>query len=299
MIEEHITTIDYKETRMADNKKYYYLKLKENFYDSEEMIILQNMQDGYLYSDILMKLYLRSLKNGGELMFKDMIPYTPSVLAQVVRHQVGTVEKALAIFQQLGLIEVLDNGAIFMSDIQNFIGESSTEADRIRKYRDRINKAKEAKLLEEGIDVTNVQQMYTINKDKDRDRDRVKDKDKEKDIKHKYGTYQHVLLTDEQYEKLKQDFPTKYEKLINDLDEGIELKGYSYKNHYLAIRKWEARDKERSNTSYRKQGFDEDYVNERNKRMLERYAKLEQQEQEKKVDVNAQARMRDITKNLF
>ena len=47
---------------MADTRKYYYLKLKENFYDSEEMILLQNMQDGYLYSDILMKLYLRSLK---------------------------------------------------------------------------------------------------------------------------------------------------------------------------------------------------------------------------------------------
>ena len=46
---------------MADNKKYYYLKLKDNFYDSEQMIILQNMQDGYLYSDILMKLYLRSM----------------------------------------------------------------------------------------------------------------------------------------------------------------------------------------------------------------------------------------------
>jgi predicted phage replisome organizer len=281
---------------MADNKKYYYLKLKENFYDSEEMIILQNMQDGYLYSDILMKLYLRSLKNGGELMFKDMIPYTPSVLAQVVRHQVGTVEKALAIFQQLGLIEVLDNGAIFMSDIQNFIGESSTEADRKRQYRSRIDAEKTA-LLEDVGQMSG--QMYTINRDRDKDKDRVKDKDKEKDIKHKYGTYQHVLLTNEQYEKLKQDFPTKYEKLINDLDEGIELKGYSYKNHYLAIRKWEARDKERSNTPYRKQGFDEDYVNERNKRMLERYAKLEQQEQEKKVDVNAQARLRDMTKNLF
>lgn len=129
---------------MADNKKYYYLKLKENFYDSEEMIILQNMQDGYLYSDILMKLYLRSLKNNGKLMFKDVIPYTPSALAQVVRHQVGTVEKALKIFQQLGLIEVLDNGAIYMLDIQNFIGESSTEADRIRNYRAKIKEDKES-----------------------------------------------------------------------------------------------------------------------------------------------------------
>jgi len=128
------------EVSMSDNKKYYYLKLKENFFDSEEMIILQNMPDGYLYSDILMKLYLRSLKNEGKLMFKDLIPYTPQALAQVVRHQVGTIEKALDIFQKLGLVETLDNGAIYMLEIQNFIGESSTEADRIREYRTKIKK---------------------------------------------------------------------------------------------------------------------------------------------------------------
>lgn len=141
---------------MSDNKKYYYLKLKENFYESEEMIILQNMPDGYLYTDILMKLYLRSLKNNGKLMFKDLIPYTPSVLAQVLRHQVGTVEKALGIFQKLGLIEVLDNGAIYMLDIQNFIGKSSTEADRIRNYRERI------KIDGKNNDVQMLQQMNDI-----------------------------------------------------------------------------------------------------------------------------------------
>lgn len=134
---------------MADNKKYYYLKIKENFYDSEEMIILQGMPDGYLYSDILMKLYLRSLKDGGQLIFRGTIPYSPEVLAQVVRHQVGTVTKALEIFEQLGLIEILDNGAIYMSDIQNLIGKSSTEADRIREYRAKISKEKQ-----------NVVQMY-------------------------------------------------------------------------------------------------------------------------------------------
>ena len=137
---------------MADNKKYYYLKLKENFYDSEELILLQNMPDGYLYSDILMKLYLRSLKNGGKLMFKDVIPYTPPTLAQIVRHQVGTVEKALQIFKQLGLVEILDSGAIYMLDIQNFIGESSTEADRVRNYRQKIKEEKE------GVQM--LQQMY-------------------------------------------------------------------------------------------------------------------------------------------
>ena len=122
-----------------ENKKYYYLKLKENFYDDEKLIILQNMPDGYLYSDILMKLYLRSLKNNGKIMFNDLIPYTPSILAQVVRHQVGTVEKALNIFRKLGLVEILDNGAIYMLDIQNFIGKSSTEADRQREYYNKIH----------------------------------------------------------------------------------------------------------------------------------------------------------------
>lgn len=127
---------------MADNKKYYYLKLKENFFDSEEMIILESMPDGYLYSNILLKLYLRSLKNEGRLMYKNYLPYTPSILAPLVRHPIGVVEKAIQVFQKLGLIEVLDNGAIYMMDIQNFIGESSTEADRKRDYRRRIEQEK-------------------------------------------------------------------------------------------------------------------------------------------------------------
>ena len=128
---------------MADDKKYYYLKLKEDFYNDEAMIILQKMPDGYMYSDILMKLYLRSLKNEGRLMFRDLIPYTPEILAQLVGHQIGTVEKALATFKNLGLIEILDNGAIFMLNIQNFIGKSSTEADRKREYRARIEQEKQ------------------------------------------------------------------------------------------------------------------------------------------------------------
>ena len=44
---------------MADNRKYYYLKLKEDFFDTDEMKILESMKDGYLYSNILLKLYLK------------------------------------------------------------------------------------------------------------------------------------------------------------------------------------------------------------------------------------------------
>lgn len=68
-------------------------------------------------------------------MFNDLIPYNAQMLATITRHQVGTVEKAIQIFQQLKLIEILDNGAIYMSNIQNFVGKSSTNADRMRLQR--------------------------------------------------------------------------------------------------------------------------------------------------------------------
>ncbi len=129
-----------------DNKKYYYLKLKENFFESDSMVLLENMKDGYLYSNILLKLYLRSLKDGGRLMLNGAIPYNSQMLASVTRHQVGTLEKALDIFKELGLIEILDSGAIYMMDIQNFIGKSSTEADRQREYYNRIEHDKANKV---------------------------------------------------------------------------------------------------------------------------------------------------------
>lgn len=127
---------------MADNKKYYYLKLKENFFDSDAMLLLESMPDGYIYSNILLKLYLRSLKNAGKLMFNDKIPYNPNMISTITRTSVGVVEKALSIFKELNLVEILDNGAIYMTDIQNFIGLSSTEGDRKREYRDKIEQEK-------------------------------------------------------------------------------------------------------------------------------------------------------------
>ena len=223
---------------MADNKKYYYLKLKENFYDSEEMILLQNMPDGYLYSDILMKLYLRSLKNNGKLMYKDVIPYTPSVLAQVVRHQVGTVEKALSIFKKLGLVEILDTGAIYMMDIQNFIGESSTEADRKRVYREKIKQEKYEigqkvdKCLDKCTDKSTPEIEIEIEIDIEKEKKNIKKK--------KYGMYKRVLLTEKEYNKLVADYGKELiDNQIELLDEYVESNNNKnkYTNFNLVLRK--------------------------------------------------------------
>lgn len=123
---------------MSENKRYWYLKLKDTFFDSEEMKIIEGMDDGYLYSNIFLKMCLMSLKNEGKLMLNGLIPYNSNMIATITRHQVGTVERALKIFREIGLIEVLDDGAIYMMTIQGMIGESSSEADRKRAYRERI-----------------------------------------------------------------------------------------------------------------------------------------------------------------
>ena len=127
---------------MADNKKYYYMRFNENYFDNETQVLLESMPDGYLYSNILLKLYLKSLKNDGRLMFNDKIPYSPEMIATITRHKVGVVKQALQIFEELNIIEVLDTGAIYMLDIQNYIGKSNTEADRKRAYRKRIENEK-------------------------------------------------------------------------------------------------------------------------------------------------------------
>lgn len=224
---------------MADNKKYYYLKLKEGFFDSDEMIILESMTDGYLYSNILLKLYLRSLKNNGRLMFNDRIPFSSTMLSQVTRHNVGVVEKAMQIFQNLGLIEVMDNGAIYMADIQNFIGKSSTEADRIREYRNQIESEKTEQI---GI-CTNVQQMsYKNTPEKELELELELEKEKEKkseDEKKKYGEFENVSLSDSEIDKLDERLgDIGRGEYIERLSSYLAQTGKRYKSHYATILNW-------------------------------------------------------------
>lgn len=127
---------------MSTNKKYFYMRLKEDFFRSPELIAVESMPNGYQYSNILLKLYLLSLRGGGRIM-AGAIPYSPEMIARATGHDCEIVNEAIALFSDVGLIEKLDSGAIYMLDIQNFIGESSTEADRQRDYQRRIKEERE------------------------------------------------------------------------------------------------------------------------------------------------------------
>ena len=124
--------------KMSENKKYFYLKLKDSFFSSEEMLVLESVPDGMIYQNIYLRMCLLSLKNEGALTFKNMLPYDLKMLATVLRVDIAQMKMALELFEQLGLVTKTDNEVLFMSDIQALIGQSSTEAERIAKYRKRI-----------------------------------------------------------------------------------------------------------------------------------------------------------------
>ena len=227
---------------MADNRKYYFLKLKENFFDSDSIVLLEDMKDGILYSNILLKLYLKSLKNDGKLQLDEHIPYTAQMIATLTRHQVGTVERAIAVFQQLGLVEQLDCGLLYMTDIELMIGQSSTEGERKRAAR-RANKA----LLPPRTNGGHLSDIrppeIEIKKEIEIDIELEKEGELQGQAPARsYGRYRNVFLTDTELDELKAELPDKWEYYIDRLSGYIASTGRDYKSHAATIRRWAADD---------------------------------------------------------
>ncbi len=226
---------------MAENRRFYYLKLKEGFYNSETMVVLESMPDGLLYSNLLLKMYLMSLKSGGILMLNEHLPHTVQTIATFIRHQIGTVERAIKVFMEFGLVEVLTDGAFYMADIQLLIGQSSTEGERKKRERSRLQRQK---LLPSGkvdicppIDpVDKCPPILEIKSIENREGERART----------LGRYQNVFLSAGELSELQADFPTVWQEYIERLSEYMASTGRTYKSHAATIRRWIADDRRKT-----------------------------------------------------
>ena len=230
---------------MSDNRKYYYLKLKESYFDDDAIVLLESMQDGMLYSNILLKLYLKSLKYGGTLQLDENIPYTAQMIATITRQQVGTVERALQIFMKLGLVEPLDNGALYMSNIELFIGQSSTEGERKRRARMKISEQKRlsGQVSEAKADICPPE--IEIKKEIDIEIEKEREEKQGQAPARSYGRYNNVFLSDTELSELKAELPDKWEYYIDRLSTHIASKGTKYRSHAATIYKWAQEDEAR------------------------------------------------------
>ena len=84
---------------------------------------------------------------------------------------------------------------------------------------------------------------YMINDQVINDKEKINKK--EKPQKHKYGQYQNVLLSDDELEKLKTEFPVDWEERIERVSEYCASKGKTYKDYLATIRSWARKDRPR------------------------------------------------------
>lgn len=226
---------------MADVK---WIKLTTDMFDNRKIKHLRRLPDGD--SVVLIWVMLLTMAGrcnaNGMIFLTENIPYTPKMLADELDFEENTVRMALDALSKLNMI--VTDGDFFSiagwEEYQNIEG-----MERIREQtRKRVAKHREKqKLIQCNVTETlrnAIEEEIEIDKDKDKEKDVLpKGNTKRKPSKSKYGEFQHVLLTDDEFAKLSDEFgDSVISKAIKFLDEYIEEKGYKSKSHNLAIRRW-------------------------------------------------------------
>ncbi|WP_297136053.1 phage replisome organizer N-terminal domain-containing protein [Terrisporobacter sp.] len=139
---------------MTKAKKYYWLKLKEDFFEDDTISWIEEQENGKDYCLFYLKLCLKSLKTDGLLIRNVgtmLVPYDVKQLSKITNTDTDTVRVAMELFKNIGLIEILENGEIYLNQLQNMVGSETSKAQLMRNKRE---KDKEKKLLSEGNNVT-------------------------------------------------------------------------------------------------------------------------------------------------
>ena len=227
-------------------KKFYWLKLKRDFFKRHDIRIIESMPNGKDYILFYLKMLLESIDHEGELRFSDAIPYNEQMLSVITNTNVDIVRSAMKLFVDLQLVEVKSDETIYMEEVSRMIGcaADNDNANRQRRFRERqrqfalpecydsVTKNNESKSIEKEIEI-----------DTDKEVGEATPPQPPKPVRHKYGHYQNVLFSDEDYAKLKAEFPNDYEERIERLSEYIASTGKGYKNHLATIRSWARKGK--------------------------------------------------------
>ena len=119
-------------------KKRYWLKLDKNFLKSSQMKVVRSMPNGKDYIIFYLSLMLESVETVGHLRFTALVPYNAEMLSAITDTNVDIVKSAIQIFCELGLMQIFDDGTIFLPQVPQITGKESESAERVRKYRERI-----------------------------------------------------------------------------------------------------------------------------------------------------------------
>lgn len=154
-------------------KKYYWLKFKEDFFDEDTIQWLEEQNNGKEYCLFYLKLCLKSLKTNGILIRsvgQILVPYDVKKLGEITNTDIDTVIVAMEVFKKIGLVQILDNGEIYLTQLKNMVGSESKWA----KYK---RKDKELEKLQHDSNSA----QKTLQTEKEKELDIEKDKELEKE----------------------------------------------------------------------------------------------------------------------
>lgn len=136
-------------------QKYYWLKLKKDFFKRHDIQIIEAMPNGKEYVLFYLKLLMESIDHEGELRFSDTIPYNEQMLAVITNTNVDVVRSAMQLLKELEMVEILDDATIYMTEVNKMIGSEGASAERMRKTRER-------KALEQGFSKPSGQECNNV-----------------------------------------------------------------------------------------------------------------------------------------
>jgi len=115
--------------------KYYWLKLKKDFFKRHDIRVVEAMPNGKDYILFYLKLLLESVDHDGNLRFSDTVPYNSEMLAAVAGTNLDIVRSAVKLFCELGMMTHMDDGTLFMAQVKNMTGTVTDWAEKKRTYR--------------------------------------------------------------------------------------------------------------------------------------------------------------------
>lgn len=121
------------------SKRFYWMKLKENFMTSDTVDFLMSQPNGAEYVVLYQMLCLQTLNTDGVLgrtIGEVMIPYDAAKIQRDCKYfSIDTVTLALGYYKKLGLVFELDNGFLKIANYENIIGSETDSAERVRRHR--------------------------------------------------------------------------------------------------------------------------------------------------------------------
>ena len=151
-------------------KRYYWLKLKEDFFEQRVIKKLRKIAGGDTYTIIYLKLQLLAMKNDGKLVFENVEDDFASEMALELDEDIENVKVTLMYLEKNNLIETISDEEYFLPEVLSVTGSETASAIRVREHREK-KKALQCNnnVITKKQDVIEVKQECSVEKEKEKE----------------------------------------------------------------------------------------------------------------------------------